>query len=161
MTVGQASLSPCFSIFPLIFLHFFIIFSVFVALPFVSSAALGCRVGKRFRASVIWEVLRDVPSLGCLPAGAVSHQRLCSLICGTDACHANVPKLSRHNRTLVISCDLTVKTSDYCSIAVLLWVNTICQKHITAFIQNVFHCVLKENCFGSYGCWKSLTKLRF
>lgn len=44
----------------------------------------------------------------CL-AGAVSHQSLCSLIYSTDACHACVPKLSRHNRTLVINCALTVQ----------------------------------------------------
>lgn len=113
MTIGQTSL------FIFMFMVIFFISLSLSHLPFISLLSFSLLLALMFwsddgSASDIWEVLRDMSSLGSLPAGVVSHQSLCSLIYGTDACHANVPKLSRHNRTLVINCDLTVKTCDYC-----------------------------------------------
>lgn len=106
---------PVIFLYQYFFISFAVNFSVALSFPpasFVVSDVFGVLMEVILCASVIWEVLRDMSSLGCRPAGALSHQSLCSLIYGTDACHANVPKLSRHNRTLVINCDLRVKTSD-------------------------------------------------
>lgn len=118
-----------------IYIYFFLNNSLLFSICFfVVAAFLKCglfpscfhniRDNKRGRLFVLWcfGVLREVILRQCYLGGLQGHVEFRLSSCWScvtpesvftylrhDACHANVPKLSRHNRTLVIKCDLTVK----------------------------------------------------